>query len=345
MADGPSPAPRERGWAGVLVALAAFLFLPLLPAPPLRSVLPAAETATLLLPTLAACFLIGWWEGGRWWLAALWTGLTAWEFLRPDSPGAPSYRDVTCGWALLAAGALGVVSFVAPRQRVFARAVAAVGLAVLLGLMVLLVAGESPAAVRGVIADEFARRNAEYARIMQAQLQVPPVRDLAQRWPAIREMYDQSIAQAYAASRLAAALYPALLALESLAATVLAWGLYHRLSRARIGPPPAPLREFHFSDQLVWGFVVGLVIALVPQLAPLRPVGANLLLFFGALYAVRGFGVIAWSIARLRRGGRLVGALAVAGLVVLGPATVLPALGLGLIDTWVDWRGRTRPTS
>src|SRR3712207_8406043 len=31
-----------------------------------------------------------------------------------------------------------------------------------------------------------------------------------------------------------------------------------RVSRARIGPPLAPLREFRFNDQLVWGLVAGI---------------------------------------------------------------------------------------
>ena len=343
MGDGPAPAPREHGWTGVLLALAAFLLLPLA----FRSVLPVAETGLLLLPTLAACFLVGWWGGGRRWLAALWAALTAWEFLRADSPADSSYRDITRGWALMVAGALGVVSFVAPRRPAFPRAAAAVGLAVLLSLMVLLVAGESPSEIRGVFSEEFARRNAEYARAVQTQFRVPLWQDAAARWPTMREVYDQSVVRAYGASQVAAGLYPALLALESLAATVLAWSLYHRLSRARIGPPLRPLREFRFSDQLVWGFVAGLVVVLMPQLEALRPVGANLVLFFGVLYAMRGFGVMTWTIARLPRGGPIVGALAAAGLLLLILAPVLLALGLGLglMDTWVDWRRRARPTT
>jgi hypothetical protein len=199
--------------------------------------------------------------------------------------------------------------------------------------------------VQRVFADEFARRNADFAEAIRAGLSAPFGRQVADRWPAFRELFDQRVAQVYAWSRLAAGVFPALLALESLAASVLAWSLYHRLSRTRLGPAPTPLRDFRFSDQLVWGFVAGLVIVLLPELKALRLVGANLLLFFGALYAARGFGIIVWSVARLLRRRRAAATLAIAGLIVLSWATVVPALGLGLMDTWIDWRGRTRPTS
>ena len=48
MSDAASPAPSERGWGKLLLALAAFLFLPHLP--PLNSLLPVEETLLLLLP-------------------------------------------------------------------------------------------------------------------------------------------------------------------------------------------------------------------------------------------------------------------------------------------------------
>jgi hypothetical protein len=61
-------------------------------------------------------------------------------------------------------------------------------------------------------------------------------------------------------------------------------------------------------------------------------------MFFGALYVLRGLGVLAWFIAERR--------LALAILILLAvlftPAVGVLALGLGLGDTWVDWRGRAR---
>ena len=152
-------------------------------------------------------------------------------------------------------------------------------------------------------------------------------------------------------SRWGVAVFPALLALQSLAALALAWATYHRLSRARLGAPLRPLKEFRFNDQLVWGLIVGLTIVLLPTLASLRGVGRNLLVFFGALYAVRGFGVLSWFMAPGSLGVTLsVGFIMLAAPVIqVFAALVLmflgaAALALGLGDTWADWRNRPRPT-
>jgi hypothetical protein len=147
------------------------------------------------------------------------------------------------------------------------------------------------------------------------------------------------------------AVFPALLALESLAALALAWATYHRLGRARLGAPLRPLREFRFNDQLVWGLIVGLTIMLLPTLSAFRGLGENLLVFFGALYAVRGFGVLTWFMAPRNLGIALavgfimlcapvIQVFAFLGFMLIGVASL--ALGLG--DTWADWRSRVRPT-
>jgi len=135
--------------------------------------------------------------------------------------------------------------------------------------------------------------------------------------------------------------FPALLALESLAALALAWAAYHRLGRTRLGAPLAPFREFRFNDQLVWGLIVGLTVVFLPTLAGLRAAGSNLLVFFGALYALRGLGVLAWFLAP----GPLASALAVGAVMLFWPILLVAALGLGLGDTWADWRRRPRPTT
>jgi hypothetical protein len=134
---------------------------------------------------------------------------------------------------------------------------------------------------------------------------------------------------------------PAMLALESLAALAVAWGLHHRLGRVRIGPPPAPLRDFRFSDQLIWGLIVGITAVVLPALADVRPAGANLLVFFGALYVVRGLGVLSWLL-RARRWTKVT--LVAVGLLAWQLLAAF-ALALGVGDTWLDWRSRTRPTS
>ena len=74
MSDAVAPAPSERGWGKLLLALAAFLFLPHVP--PFTALLPVEETLLLLLPALAACCLVGWWAGGRLLLAVACVALT-----------------------------------------------------------------------------------------------------------------------------------------------------------------------------------------------------------------------------------------------------------------------------
>ncbi len=100
---------------------------------------------------------------------------------------------------------------------------------------------------------------------------------------------------------------------------------------------------------MVWGFVAGTFIVLLPQLSLLGAVGWNLLVLFGAVYALRGFGIISWLINRVWMGGRVANILAIIGLVLLAPvvapAALLSALGLGVMDTWIDWRARARPIS
>jgi hypothetical protein len=129
-----------------------------------------------------------------------------------------------------------------------------------------------------------------------------------------------------------------LLALESLAALALGWGVYDRLSPIKIGPTLGPLTEFRFNDQLVWGVAVGATLCLLPAFAEGRNAGLNLLIFFGGLYVVRGLGVLGW-IAR--------GRYPVIIILILIPVWAMLgvlALALGLGDTWLDLRRRARPS-
>jgi hypothetical protein len=131
--------------------------------------------------------------------------------------------------------------------------------------------------------------------------------------------------------------YPALLFLASLAGLRLAWSWYHRLAHRPVGPPPAPFAAFQFSDQLVWGWVVGLVLCLLPLPSVWSAVGGNLLLVCSAVYAVRGLAVFS-------AGSRRVPGLVIATLTVIAMFLLPFVLGgltlLGLADTWLDFRRR-----
>ena len=142
MADGLAPAPRERGWARLAFALAAFLLVPLFPA--VRAVLPVEHTLILLVPSIAVCFLLGWWAGGRLSLALVWVAFAAWV-LAQDPPTVPgsneqvrtellAYYDLARAWGLLLAGTFGVTCILGKQGPFFTRVLSAIGLALLVGL-------------------------------------------------------------------------------------------------------------------------------------------------------------------------------------------------------------------
>jgi hypothetical protein len=208
--------------------------------------------------------------------------------------------------------------------------------ATLLSLALVVGGRHDPRQVARVFSDEIASRNAVSEVVMRESArrigeQAPQLADLANQIATQRGEVQRALTE------VATPLVPALLALEALAACALAWALYHRLSRARIGEPLTPLRRFAFSDQLVWAIVAGIAMLLVPTLAPMGVVGRNLVVFFGTLYALRGYGIYAWFLSRRAA----IASLALA--VLLFPfslVTVPAAVGLGLSDTWLDWRRR-----
>jgi len=159
------------------------------------------------------------------------------------------------------------------------------------------------------------------------------VRDQWRSAGAPQELVDQAGALMHSASQL----YPALLALAGIAGLRLAWSWYHRLAVHPLGAPPAPFRAFSFGDQLVWGWVVALALALAPVPEPWQVAGANLLLVLGVLYAARGLAVV------LAQTGGVAGPVAVVlGLITLFllPFVVGGLTLLGLADTWLDFRRR-----
>ena len=132
-------------------------------------------------------------------------------------------------------------------------------------------------------------------------------------------------------------LYPAALALASLASLALARYVVERLE----GRDDAlgPFREFRFSDHLVWVLVIGLGLFLVPAGDVASRLAENALLFMGGLYLVRGVAVLFWIGAATVTSGWSA-ALWIAAGVLLYPVAVVVALLLGLGDTWLDVRRR-----
>jgi len=338
MATAVTPTPRERGWRRLLPALVAFLCVPLVPL--FRVIVPVEQTLLLITPAMAACAVVGWWAGGRASLAIIWAGLAAWMLSTP-LPAAGAYDSLARGWAAILAACFGLVCVLGSRRTFFVRALSATAIAFAVALSIALLSPSGIGRLGQSMRGELTRRVDASFEGWGALSQTSEWRDFSEKNPSVASWTEEGERQLRVLPRFTVPVFPALLGLESLAALALAWGLYHRVSRVRIGAPLAPLRDFRFNDQLIWGLVAGTVAVLLPTLSGFRGVGFNLLLFFGALYALRGFGVLTWFLAP----GRLVTVLLIGFALLAWPLMGIFALGLGLGDTWLDWRSRARPTT
>lgn len=135
------------------------------------------------------------------------------------------------------------------------------------------------------------------------------------------------------------ATFPALLALYSLVVLALAWWFFVRLDpREARWRGLAPLREFRFNDQLVWLVIAGLLLVLLPVGEPLARAGANLLLFMGGLYVVRGIAILTFMMRGTLPSLLMTGGVLLAALV--NPLFLSVPLLVGIGDTWLDVRRR-----
>lgn len=334
----PVTTERKQGsWRQLALALAAFLLLPLIPI--VRSIVPIEQTLMLVVPVVAICALVGWKLGGRAALAAIWIALAAWMLLQSAGPAGSPYDKMARGWVLLLAASFGVVTLWSVATPFFVRAMAAIGLAAAVGFSIALASPGGIDRVKHAAGDELTRRSGESIDALNQLSGSPTWLEWSSKSPSLDEVAERSEAQLRAVPEYAASLLPALLALESLAALAIAWALYHRLSPVRVGPPLGPLKEFRFNDQLVWGLAVGATLCLLPSFVEGKVAGLNLLLFFGALYLTRGLGVMAWMSR-----GRVLLIVVVLMAVLAPPILGALAIGLGLGDTWLDWRRKVRTT-
>ena len=138
-------------------------------------------------------------------------------------------------------------------------------------------------------------------------------------------------------ARTIAALYPALLSLAGVAGLRLAWAWHHRIAQRPLGDAPAGFASFEFSDQLVWGWVVGLALCLLPLPPVSSAIGANVLMVWAFLYAARGLAV--FSAGSKRVPGHVIATLTVVAMFLL-PFVIGGLTLLGLADTWLDFRRR-----
>lgn len=337
MADAATNDNKRQSWRPLLWGLAAFFLLPLLP--PWDVIFPIQQTLLLFVPALAVCSLIGWKSGSRAALALIWLALAVWMLVQPAGPSGTGYSQMARAWAIVLAASFGLVSVLSSTTPFFVRALAAVGIALGVGLTIALSSPSGIAKFQHAGGEELMRRAAATVTRFHQSWETEQWKDLTARAPAILELNEWAADLERELPNRTTPLLPALLALESLAALGLAWSVYHRLSAVRIGPPLGPLTEFRFNDQLIWALAVGLTLSLLPAFSEGRNAGFNLLLFFGAIYAIRGLGVLAW-ILKGRYVFIIVLSLIPQGVFLLG----LLALALGLGDTWLDLRRRPRAT-
>jgi hypothetical protein len=141
----------------------------------------------------------------------------------------------------------------------------------------------------------------------------------------------------YAAAESQIKVFPATIALATLAALAVAWWLYVRMAHGD-DQGLLPLREFRFNDQLVWLFICGLGLMLLGK-GQVERAGWNAMWFMSALYALRGAAVVSFFGGGQSPASALLLAL---GLLFLPPVILMGALVIGLGDTWMDLRARVR---
>jgi len=322
----------KQSWRPLLWALAVFLLCPFLPF--FELVVPIEQTLLLLVPVIAVCSIVGWKLGGRVALALMWTALAVWMLLQPAGGAGTQYDQMARGWAILLAASFGLVSLWTVSMPFLSRALFTIGLAIGVAFVIALSSPSGAARFQHATEEELAKRVSTTIGRVEEGRNTPEWQAMAQRAPWLDPSYDEMETTMRAIPARAASLLPALVALESLAVLALGWAAYRRVAPVQIGPPLSPLMEFTFHDQLVWGLAVGATHCLLPAFEEGRNAGYNLLLFFGALYLLRGIGILAWM-AR----GRYV---YVVILSFLPRVFVIVTLALGLGDTWLDLRKRAK---
>lgn len=229
------------------------------------------------------------------------------------------------GWALLLGGGFLVATLARPRWGVLPRSLLALSLAVVMGGLAVLLAG-GWAELDGLVRSHLlSATEAAFRGLRPATADSAAVGQFAETARRVALLQWQ--------------VFPAILALQSLAALGLASWAVARLRRVEAGTfTLRPLREFRFNDQLVWLLILGLALLVLPLDAVATRLGYNALLFMGGLYALRGFGVIAFL-----AGGAPSFLMVMFGAIMavfLYPLVLTAAFLVGLGDTWLDVRGR-----
>lgn len=225
------------------------------------------------------------------------------------------------GWALLLGGAFVATVAVWPRGGYIGRGLVSVGVAGALAGTIVWLTGAWDR-----MAFSLTTQVRRATNVLAQQIAATPEARATEMADTFRHAVDVSML-----------LYPALLALASLASLAVAWWVYRRLVE-HTPQALAPLREFRFTDHLVWVLVLGAALLVLPVGELAERVGANLATFMAALYVLRGAAVV----VALTTPGVFATVVMVVMAAILAPYMASAALVVGLSDTWLDLRSRVR---
>lgn len=301
----------RRGWlavAGLVVLTAAFSVVN--PAPLIF--LPLAVLALALPPWRPVAVAIG--------------AATVILFFASEPSGSLWY--VERGWALILSGWFLVAIIVWPNARFLSRALAAMTGTLASSALLLVVRPGGFARIDEVIGGRL-QRAAEHA--LETWGSSPVMQRVAGNFAGTLER----------AAEFQTLLFPALLALGSLAGLAVAWWAYGRLATGDASPLTS-LREFRFHDGFVWLLIAGLLLLLLPLDDLAARAGSNLLAFMAALYTLRGLAVL---LVLGGTPGPLMIALGAVLIVLLYPIVLAATFVVGVTDTWLDIRARRAASS
>ncbi len=187
-----------------------------------------------------------------------------------------------------------------------------------------------PGAAQGLLllltGREVMARDAAIERLVQ-QLQDTGLEQVANEVYSLRELASMALR-----------LQPGIEFVSALLTIILAY----RVSQSVAGrissflPAPLPLRLWRLWEELIWVLVAGLALGLVGR-GLVADLGINLLGVMLILYGVQGVALARYSFWRLRISWMVEILFYLVLLFTSGIAAFFLA-GLGLLDTWFDWR-------
>src|SRR3954462_308959 len=156
-------------------------------------------------------------------MAIAWVALAA--AMTAQSPAVPNaFSNLVRGWSLLLAGSFGLVCLFGDRRPLFSRAILALGITLVIATVMSLIGPVTVTQATKIVSDEFSRRNAVTMATMNTFIQTNQQlwSDLTAKIPAFATLPADTQKELGVVSDWGLAVFPALLALQSLAALALA---------------------------------------------------------------------------------------------------------------------------